>query len=61
MGGAGGRSSAPRRSASGEPPPRVGKSVTMRDIARATSLSQSTVSRVLNSTPTVVPIAEKTR
>jgi DNA-binding LacI/PurR family transcriptional regulator len=33
----------------------------MRDIARATSLSQSTVSRVLNSTPTVVPIAEKTR
>lgn len=35
--------------------------VTMRDIARATGLSQSTVSRVLNQTPTVVPIAEKTR
>jgi DNA-binding LacI/PurR family transcriptional regulator len=33
----------------------------MRDIARATGLSQSTVSRVLNHTPTVVPIAEKTR
>jgi DNA-binding LacI/PurR family transcriptional regulator len=33
----------------------------MRDIARATDLSQSTVSRVLNRTPTVVPIAEKTR
>lgn len=35
--------------------------VTMRDIARATGLSQSTVSRVLNRTPTVVPIAEATR
>lgn len=33
----------------------------MRDIARATGLSQSTVSRVLNGTPTVVPIAETTR
>jgi DNA-binding LacI/PurR family transcriptional regulator len=33
----------------------------MRDIARATGLSQSTVSRVLNRTPTVVPIAETTR
>lgn len=33
----------------------------MRDIARATGLSQSTVSRVLNRTPTVVPIAERTR
>jgi DNA-binding LacI/PurR family transcriptional regulator len=33
----------------------------MRDIAHATGLSQSTVSRVLNRTPTVVPIAEKTR
>jgi DNA-binding LacI/PurR family transcriptional regulator len=33
----------------------------MRDIARATGLSQSTVSRVLNRTPTVVPIAEATR
>jgi DNA-binding LacI/PurR family transcriptional regulator len=35
--------------------------VTMRDIARATNLSQSTVSRVLNRTPTLVPIAEETR
>jgi DNA-binding LacI/PurR family transcriptional regulator len=33
----------------------------MRDIARATGLSQSTVSRVLNRKPTVIPIAEKTR
>jgi DNA-binding LacI/PurR family transcriptional regulator len=33
----------------------------MRDIARATNLSQSTVSRVLNRTPTLVPIAEETR
>lgn len=35
--------------------------VTMRDIARATNLSQSTVSRVLNRTPTLIPIAEETR
>lgn len=35
--------------------------VTMRDIARATNLSQSTVSRVLNDTPTLVPIADDTR
>ena len=35
--------------------------VTMRDIARATNLSQSTVSRVLNRTPTIVPIAEETK
>lgn len=33
----------------------------MRDIARATGLSQSTVSRVLNRTPTAVPIAEATQ
>jgi DNA-binding LacI/PurR family transcriptional regulator len=33
----------------------------MQDIARATNLSQSTVSRILNRSPTVVPIAEKTR
>jgi DNA-binding LacI/PurR family transcriptional regulator len=33
----------------------------MREIARATNLSQSTVSRVLNRTPTIVPIAEQTR
>jgi DNA-binding LacI/PurR family transcriptional regulator len=33
----------------------------MQDVARATNLSQSTVSRVLNHTPTVIPIAEETR
>lgn len=38
-----------------------GRLVTMRDIARATNLSQSTVSRVLNGTPTAIPIAEATR
>jgi DNA-binding LacI/PurR family transcriptional regulator len=38
-----------------------GRRVTMQDIARATNLSQSTVSRVLNRTETVVPIAEETR
>lgn len=35
--------------------------VTMRDVARATNLSQSTVSRILNRTPTVIPIPEETR
>jgi len=34
---------------------------TMRDIADATGVSQSTVSRVLSGTPTAVPIAETTR
>lgn len=34
---------------------------TMRDIAAATGVSQSTVSRVLSGTPTAVPIAEATR
>ena len=33
----------------------------MRDIAEATGVSQSTVSRVLSGTPTAVPIAEATR
>jgi len=33
----------------------------MRDIARETGLSQSTVSRVLNRRPTVIPIGEETR
>ena len=35
--------------------------VTMRDVARATGVSQSTVSRVLSGAPTVVPIAPETR
>jgi DNA-binding LacI/PurR family transcriptional regulator len=35
--------------------------VTMRDIAESTGLSQSTVSRVLNGAPTVVPISAETR
>ena len=40
---------------------RPGNTPTMRDIAEATSVSQSTVSRVLSGTPTAVPIAEATR
>jgi len=44
------------------PGDRQGGSVpTMRDIADATGVSQSTVSRVLSGTPTAVPIAETTR
>jgi LacI family transcriptional regulator len=35
--------------------------VTMRDVARAANVSQSTVSRVLTSTPSRVPISEETR
>jgi DNA-binding LacI/PurR family transcriptional regulator len=35
--------------------------VTMRDVAHATGVSQSTVSRVLSGAPTAVPIAEQTR
>lgn len=35
--------------------------VTMRDVAKATGVSQSTVSRVLSGAPTVVPIAPETR
>jgi DNA-binding LacI/PurR family transcriptional regulator len=38
-----------------------GGAVTMRDIARALGISRSTVSRVLNSAPSVVPIAPATR
>lgn len=37
------------------------RTVTMQDIARASGVSQSTVSRVLNDTPTSVPIAADTR
>ncbi|HEX6209095.1 MAG TPA: LacI family DNA-binding transcriptional regulator [Actinomycetota bacterium] len=55
------RLSVPDARSGARTPRRQDKSVTMRDIAAATGLSQSTVSRVLNRTPTVVPIAEKTR
>jgi DNA-binding LacI/PurR family transcriptional regulator len=37
------------------------QAVTMRDVARAANVSQSTVSRVLTSTPSKVPISEETR
>ena len=40
---------------------RPGTVTTMRDIARAAGVSQSTVSRVLNDAPTTIPIAEETR
>lgn len=43
------------------PPGRPGRPVTMQDIARVVGVSQSTVSRVLNDTPTSVPIAAETR
>jgi DNA-directed RNA polymerase specialized sigma54-like protein len=34
--------------------------VTMRDVARAANISQSTVSRILSSTQSKVPISEET-
>jgi DNA-binding LacI/PurR family transcriptional regulator len=37
------------------------QTVTMRDVARIANVSQSTVSRILGSTPTKVPISEETR
>jgi DNA-binding LacI/PurR family transcriptional regulator len=39
----------------------AGSVPTMRDVARATGVSQSTVSRVLSGAPTTVPIAPSTR
>jgi DNA-binding LacI/PurR family transcriptional regulator len=39
----------------------IRKIVTMRDVAAATGVSQSTVSRVLSGAPTIVPIAPDTR
>src|SRR5262245_27165125 len=47
-----------RRSSNGDRPRAV---PTMRDIAEAAGVSQSTVSRVLNDVPTRVPIAPETR
>ena len=41
--------------------PETRKIVTMRDVATATGVSQSTVSRVLSGAPTAVPIAPDTR
>ena len=61
VGGTKGRRSEAKRPSTVQPSTGARRSVTMRDIAQATDLSQSTVSRVLNRTPTVVPIAEKTR
>jgi DNA-binding LacI/PurR family transcriptional regulator len=43
------------------PRPEPAAVVTMRDVASATGVSQSTVSRVLSGAPTAVPIAAKTR
>ena len=42
-------------------PPPIRSVTTMRDIATAAGVSQSTVSRVLNDAPTTVPIAAETR
>jgi DNA-binding LacI/PurR family transcriptional regulator len=54
---------APNADRPGRGPAAAGRTrpVTMRDVARATNLSQSTVSRVLNRKTTIVPIAEETR
>lgn len=38
-----------------------GRPSTMKDIARATGVSRSTVSRILNNAPLTVPIAQETR
>src|SRR4051812_17581520 len=46
------------RASDGRPPSGI---ATMRDIAAAARVSQSTVSRVLNNAPTRVPIAPETR
>jgi LacI family transcriptional regulator len=42
-------------------PPRRPQAITMRDVARKANVSQSTVSRVLGSSPSMVPISEETR
>jgi DNA-binding LacI/PurR family transcriptional regulator len=43
------------------PPPGDGRSVTMKDVAAAAGVSQSTVSRILNDASLSIPISEKTR
>ncbi len=43
------------------PPGRGSRPATMKDIANATGVSRSTVSRILNNTPLTVPIAQETR
>jgi LacI family transcriptional regulator len=42
-------------------PPSSPQTVTMKDVARAAHVSQSTVSRVLSPTPSMVPISEATQ
>jgi DNA-binding LacI/PurR family transcriptional regulator len=56
-----GRTGDPVAQAVSVAPRRSTPAPTMRDIAEATGVSQSTVSRVLSGTPTAVPIAESTR
>jgi len=43
------------------PPAASGRPATMQDIAEATGVSRSTVSRILNDAPLTVPIAQETR
>lgn len=57
----GGTSSARAAATAPRTPPRPGYVTKMRDIATATGVSQSTVSRVLSNAPTRVPIAAETR
>ncbi len=51
---------APLEAGADRPPARA-RPVTMRDIATATGVSRSTVSRILNDAPLTVPIAARTR
>ncbi|HEX7591161.1 MAG TPA: LacI family DNA-binding transcriptional regulator, partial [Candidatus Limnocylindrales bacterium] len=51
---------APLEAGADRPPARA-RPVTMRDIATATGVSRSTVSRILNNAPLTVPIAARTR
>ena len=53
--------SGPPKDSDRMPTRRSATAPTMRDIAEATGVSQSTVSRVLSGTPTAVPIADATR